>query len=101
EKGGYCSYDLVSGGLGCLTDRFFSFHNRFVINYSFSYYGHYRLIEYSGDGCPVSWCDYPENTYLALSNQEGELFELGSSDFYYISSLFRPLRPDPWQPWRW
>jgi hypothetical protein len=101
EKGGYCSYDLIGGGLGCLIDRFSVFHNRFVINYSFSYYGHYRLIEYSGNGCPVFWCDYPENTYLALSNQEGELFELGSSDFYYISSLFRPLRPDPWQPWRW
>src|SRR5688572_16307621 len=90
EKGGYCSYDLIGGGLGCLTDRFSVFHNQFVINYSYSYYGHYRLIEYSSDGCPVSWCDYPENTYLALSNQEGELFELGSSDFYYISGLFRP-----------
>jgi len=100
EQGGYCSYDTISGGLGCLTDRFAVFHDQFVINYSFSYYGHYRLIEYSSEGCPAPWCVNPENTYLALSNQEGELFELGSSDLYYISSLFRPLRPDPWQPWR-
>lgn len=99
EEGGYCAYDIIGGALGCLTDRFSVFHNQFIINYSSSYYGHYRLIEYSSDGCPEPWCENPETTYLALVNQEGELFELGSSDRYYLSSLFRPLRPNPWLPW--
>jgi hypothetical protein len=101
QQGGYCAYDIISGGLGCVTDRFPIFNNQFVINYSLSSFGHYVLLEYSSDGCPVLWCAYPENTYLALIDfQEGELFELGSSDSYYLSGLFRPLHPDPWQPWR-
>ncbi|MEP7137843.1 MAG: hypothetical protein ABI904_23190 [Chloroflexota bacterium] len=101
NQGGYCFYDIYTGGLGCATDRFSIFNNQFVINYSLSSFGHYVLLEYSSDGCPIPLCDYPENTNLALIDfHEGELFELGSSDSYYLSGLFRPLHPDPWQPWR-
>lgn len=102
QKGGFCSYDLIGGGLGCITDHFSTLHDQKIINYSSSYYSHYLLIEYSDQGCPVFWCDYPENTYLAVINfNEGELIELGNSNLYSLSDLYRPLRPDPWQPWRW
>jgi len=100
-QGGYCFYDIYTGGLGCPTDRFPSFKNQFIINYSISSFRHYLLVEYGSEGCPAPWCDYPENTSIGLINfYEGELFELGSSDNYFLSSSFQPLNPDPWRPWR-
>ncbi|HNQ95785.1 MAG TPA: hypothetical protein PKK96_15315 [Anaerolineales bacterium] len=100
QKGGYCSYGLIDGGLGCLDDHFAVLRDQFIINYSLSYYGHYVLIEYDSKGCPVGWCDFPEDTKLALIDfNEGELFELGSSNSYYLSEKFRPFQPDPWLPW--
>lgn len=99
HNGGYCSYNLFSGQSGCVADSFSLFNNRYITNYSLSYYGHYILLEYSDKECVITLCDHPGSTYLALINQEGELFELGSSDTYYLSNLFRPLRPNPWLPW--
>jgi len=101
QQGGYCFYNINTGGLGCPTDRFSTFNNQIVINYSLSSFGHYLLVEYDSDGCPVPWCDYREKPRLGLIDlYDGELFELGLSDNFYLSDFFRPLHPDPWQPWR-
>jgi hypothetical protein len=102
QQGGYCSYNINTGGLGCPTDRFSVLHSQIVINYSLSYFGHYLLIEYDSKGCPIPWCDNRESPQIGVIDlYEGELFELVSSSSYYLSGVFRPLRPDPWQPWRW
>jgi len=101
KQGGYCFYDIGSGSLGCPTDHFPALHDQIIINYSLSSFGHYLLIEYGNKGCPVPWCDYPENTYLGVIDfYDGKLFELVPSDSFYLSDIFRPLHPDPWQPWR-
>lgn len=101
RKGGYCFYNIITGGLGCPTDRFSTFDNQFVINYSLSSFGHFLLVEYDSKGCPLPWCDYAENPHLGLIDfYDGELFELGLSENFFIQTFFRPLHPDPWQPWR-
>jgi hypothetical protein len=101
QQGDYCFYNISTGGLGCPTDRFFAFHNQIIINYSLSSFGHYLLVEYDSKGCPVPWCDYREKPQIGVIDfYEGELFELGDSDSFWISEIFRPVHPDPWQPWR-
>ncbi len=100
EQGGYCFYHILSGGLGCPTDSFEVFENQIVTNYSFSSGGHYLLLEYDSKGCPRPWCDNFDNPKLALIDlHDGELFEIGFANDFFINPFLMPLQPNPWRPW--
>ncbi|HET9910364.1 MAG TPA: hypothetical protein VFQ13_00675 [Anaerolineales bacterium] len=99
HQGGYCFYNIFAGGIGCPTDYLPAFKNQIIINHSLSPSGNYLLVEYDREGCPVPWCGHADESRVGLINlTNGELFELGASDQYYLGDLFRPLHPDPWRP---
>jgi hypothetical protein len=98
HHGGYCFYDIYSGGIGCPTDRFPSLDDQIVINHSLSPDEHYLLIEYDRKGCPVPWCDNFDTPQLAVIDlNDAQLFQIGPANLS-SSDIFRPIHPNPWRP---
>ena len=99
HQGGYCFYDIYTGGLGCPTDRFPGLEGQVVTNHSLSPDEHYLLIEYDRQGCPMPWCDNFDNPQLAVIDlNEAQFFEIGPSDTLSATDSSRPKQPNPWRP---
>jgi hypothetical protein len=99
HQGGWCIYDLFSGGLNCPTDEFEDLQGQTVVNYAISPDNNYLLIEYDSKGCPSPWCDYFARIQTAVIDIAGKKFyKLGDSSTYETMDIFRdtqPWRPEP------
>jgi hypothetical protein len=97
HRGGWCIYDLFSGGLNCPTDEFQDLQGQTVTNYALSPDNNYLLIEYDSKGCPPPWCDYFDTPQIAVIDlARGKFFKLGDSDTYEAMDIFRDTQP--WRP---